>query len=252
MSDSPTDVRTVWCPFCNADPGQLCLGTRPTRNGVENRRERNHRERVQAYIDRRRTVPHRNDLTVRKVLPNISFSSVEQSPERIQGQKSRETATMPVIKKTPVRTAKKPVPAKSTKAPAKKAASSAPPAKRPVGRPRKVTEAPVVKSTRTGKAVAEVPQTKKPNPRQKVNGYTLAELSELTGLGMGTQSFIIAVELIRGGTDRREILGRVRELLPPETRNGTPKMVSNLVGNVIKILSDRGFVVQGSWSMVKP
>lgn len=169
---------------------------------------------------------------------------------------------MPVVKKTVNKTpAKKSVPARSTKAPAKKAASSAPPAKRPVGRPRKVTEAPVVKSTRTGKAVAsktaakpavEVPQTKKPNPRQKVNGYTLAEISELTGLGMGTQSFIIAVELIRGGTDRREILGRVRELLPPETRNGTPKMVSNLVGNVIKILSDRGFVVQGSWSMVKP
>lgn len=170
---------------------------------------------------------------------------------------------MPAVKKTPARTAKKPVPAKSksTKAPAKKAATAAPPAKRPVGRPRKVQEAPVVKPTSTRKPAAkkaspakEAPSqtTKKQNPRQKVNGLTLSEISELTGFAMGTQNFIVAVELIRGGRDRKEILDRVRDILPDVTRNGTPKIISNIVGIVINKLTDRGFVIQGNWSMVKP
>lgn len=168
---------------------------------------------------------------------------------------------MPTVKKTPARTAKKSVPAKSAKAPAKKAATAAPPAKRPVGRPRKNQEAPVVKQTSTRKPatkkaapVKEAPSqtTKKPNPRQKVNGYTLQEISDMTGYAMGTQSFIVATELIRGGRDRVSISHRIAELLPDTTKNGTPKMVSNVVGIVIKQLLERGFVIQGTWSLVKP
>ena len=161
---------------------------------------------------------------------------------------------MPVVKKS---TAKKSTPAKSTKAPAKKSATAAP-AKRPVGRPRKTAAAPapVVKKTSTRKQVEEKAPVKEAsqktvNPRQKVGGMTMKEISEATGFGMGTQSFIVAVELIRGGRDRKDIINRVSDLLPKTTRTGTNMQVSNVVGNIITKMVQNGFKVKGTWSMVK-
>lgn len=161
---------------------------------------------------------------------------------------------MPVVKKSP---AKKSTSAKSTKAPAKKAATAAP-AKRPVGRPRKTAAAPapVVKKTSTRKQVEEKAPVKEAsqktvNPRQKVGGMTMKEISEATGFGMGTQSFIVAVELIRGGRDRKDIINRVSDLLPKTTRTGTNMQVSNVVGNIITKMVQNGFKVKGTWSMVK-
>lgn len=90
------------------------------------------------------------------------------------------------------------------------------------------------------------------NPSKKLNGLTYKQLSELSGYGMGTEQFIAMIEVVTGGTTRQEVNHRVAALLPPTTRNGTPKAVSNLVSGVIKNLESRGFTVNGSWKMVAP
>lgn len=176
---------------------------------------------------------------------------------------------MPVTKKTVANSArvkatpKKAVPAKrtaATKAPAKKAASSAPPAKRPVGRPRKNPEAaPVVKETKpraAKKKIDSLPplaeRKKNTDPRKRVGGMSYQEISDVTGFGLGTQNLIVAVELLRGGADRREINDRVADLLPPTTRSGNPKQASNLVSSVMRRMIANGFTVKSTWSMIKP
>lgn len=41
-SYTPTDVRTVTCPYCGAEPGMQCMGVRGLRKS-------NHRERVKKF-----------------------------------------------------------------------------------------------------------------------------------------------------------------------------------------------------------
>jgi hypothetical protein len=160
-------------------------------------------------------------------------------------------------------------PAKSTKAPARKTATAAPATKRPVGRPRKAAE-PVVTDNkpvrRASPAKASAPATRKAKPaaapaveakpvmdaRKKVGGLSFRELSDLTGYGVGSERFIVAVEVLRGGESRRDVLHRLNEVLPAETRNGTPKQVSNVLSSVINHLTGLGFTEKGTWSMVKP
>lgn len=182
---------------------------------------------------------------------------------------------MPV--KVATRTSRTGTTAKST--PAKKTASTSPATKtaaRATSSPRtRKAAAPKAKNTpaakRTAKKGASAPQTvqqltEKPNknystlqerresidPRKRIGGLSYKQISELTGYGLGTEQFITAVELITGGQTKLEVSHRIAALLPPTTRNGTPKAISNLVGGVIKKLEDRGFTINGTWKMVAP
>lgn len=146
-----------------------------------------------------------------------------------------------------------------------KAASAKAPAKKPVGRTRKAAAAPVVPDAvesapkRRGRpARPVVPQAAKPNlmelsdPKRRVGGLSYKQVSELTGYGLGSEHFIVAVEVLRGGVTRQEVNHRVADLLPSETRNGTPKAVSNLVSGVINYMIKQGFTIDGRWTMKRP
>lgn len=152
---------------------------------------------------------------------------------------------MPVKKTT-----KKTVAAKSKTAPKSKPASSPASAtvtKRPVGRPRKN---PVV--------VTAPPEpefellTEEQHGKLRIAGMSYLQLSELTGIPIETEGFLIVLELLRGGRDRQEVNNRVRDLLPSTTASGTPKPVPNLVSGVMKKLEAKGFTIKGDWKMVKP
>lgn len=158
-------------------------------------------------------------------------------------------------------TAKKTAPAKKTasKAPATKTTARATPSRaRKSAAPQvKDTPAPARRNVRKS-AVKEAEFTplqerrESMDPRKKVGGLTYKQLSELSGYGLGTEQFITAVEVVTGGTTRQEVNHRVAALLPPTTRNGTPKAVSNLVSGVIRNLENKGFTINGSWKMTAP
>lgn len=90
------------------------------------------------------------------------------------------------------------------------------------------------------------------DPKKRIGGLSYQQLADLVGYGLGSEQFIVAVEIMKGGESRLAVNHRCAVLLPDTTRNGTPKQVSNLVSSVIKRMEDRGFTVKGTWSMVKP
>lgn len=126
------------------------------------------------------------------------------------------------------------------------AVTSSAPVKRAVGRPRK-TVAPVAPPE---------PEFTLLDPEKdgklRIAGMSYTQFSELSGIQINTEAFLIALEILRGGRDRQEINDRCREILPAMTSVGTPKPVPNLVSSVIKKLQDRGFTIKGDWKMVKP
>lgn len=161
-------------------------------------------------------------------------------------------------------TAKKSTPAKKTasKAPATKTTARATPsrARKSAAPEVKDTPAPTrrnVRSTAKKEVVEDnyaslQERRASADPRKRVGGLSYKQISELTGYGLGTEQFIAAVEILAGGQTKLEVSHRVAALLPPTTRNGTPKAISNLVGGVIKNLESRGFTINGSWKMVAP
>lgn len=175
--------------------------------------------------------------------------------------RTRTAPTGTTAKSTP----KKSTPAKKTasKAPATKTTARATPsrARKSAAPEVKDTPAPTrrnVRSTVKKEAVQEDNYTSLQerrasiDPRKRVGGLSYKQISELTGYGLGTEQFIAAVEIISGGQTKLEVSHRIAALLPPTTRNGTPKAISNLVGGVIKKLEDRGFTINGTWKMVAP
>lgn len=155
------------------------------------------------------------------------------------------------------------------------------PAKKPVGRPKKTvtakTEVPQPKANTPTRARAKssVPATTEKTTRtkkvpenriiatdnpnllnpdtdgnKKIAGMTYKALSELLGFGIGTEQFLAAIELLKGGETRSEVNDRVKELLPPVTQTGTPKQVTNLVSGVHNRMLARGFKIQGSYKLV--
>ncbi len=78
------------------------------------------------------------------------------------------------------------------------------------------------------------------------------ELDPITGFIPDTDQDIITRELMEGGESRADIVERVTELLEPYTRNGKPKQVVNLVGNVIMKLKDRGWHIESHFKMIPP
>lgn len=77
-------------------------------------------------------------------------------------------------------------------------------------------------------------------------------ISPLTGFTVGSDSDIIAEELIAGGASREEIAKRISARISTTSRNGTAKPVSNLMSGVIRRLKENGYVVVSSWEMTNP
>jgi hypothetical protein len=157
------------------------------------------------------------------------------------------------------------MPAKTVARTRVKKVVSAPPAKRaaaaPKGKP-VVRDNPKAPAARRGRPAASQPDVEVKTPlldgaaqvdmRKRVGGLNLKQVSELSGYSIGSEGYLVAVELLRGGESRIETTHRIAQLLPSETRNSTPKNVSNLVSSVIKRLESQGFKVSGTWKMVKP
>jgi hypothetical protein len=87
---------------------------------------------------------------------------------------------------------------------------------------------------------------------KKVAGLTFQRISELTNIQIDSDQFVVVVEILKGGTTRQEINHRVRDILPPTSRTGSPKAVSNLVSGVVNKMAACGFAVQGNWKMITP
>lgn len=149
-----------------------------------------------------------------------------------RARKAPETRTAPAKKTSPRTPAKRASPVVRD-TPAKRGRSGSP--KPPVG------------------ALPHIQERRGPaDPKRRIGGLSYQELSDLIGYGLGSEQFIVAVEIMKGGESRLDVSHRVAAILPNETRNGTPKQVSNLVSSVIKRMEDRGFTIKGSWSMARP
>lgn len=110
--------------------------------------------------------------------------------------------------------------------------------------------APTKKKVVAKKAVKTVA---KPAPKKTTAKKTFSrDLNPKTGFVKGSQQDIIATELIKGGATRVEVIERLRGLLPTETRNGSPKPVSNLVSGVWREMKARGFEEKSSYKVVAP
>lgn len=127
----------------------------------------------------------------------------------------------------------------------------------------KVTKTkPVANPSRTKTASPKVPQnriiaTDNPNlldphkdGSKKIAGMTYNNLAVVLGFGVGTEQFLVALELLKGGETRSEINDRVKAVLPTHTVNGTVKQVTNLVSAVHNRMLERGFRVTGSYKLV--
>jgi hypothetical protein len=86
----------------------------------------------------------------------------------------------------------------------------------------------------------------------KTQGMTYTELSELLRVGIATEQFVVIIEVLKGGMDRVDITRRLEGMLPPTTRSGRPKPVSNMVANAVYKLAAHGFLVKSKWRMVSP
>jgi hypothetical protein len=86
----------------------------------------------------------------------------------------------------------------------------------------------------------------------RIQGISYQELSSILNVGICTEQFLVVIELMKGGHSRVEIAGRLKKLLPPTTRNGTPKPVAQLIVNAVSLLDKHGFVVNSGWQMVFP
>lgn len=86
---------------------------------------------------------------------------------------------------------------------------------------------------------------------KKLAGMSYRQISEKLGFGIGTEQFLAAVELLKGGQTRLEVNDRVKALLPATTQNGTPKQVTNLVSGVLNKMINSGFAVHGVFKIVQ-
>lgn len=78
------------------------------------------------------------------------------------------------------------------------------------------------------------------------------EVDPQTGMTIGSQSYAIAFELLEGGDSKREIIKRLRDLLPSETRSGGENPVAQKVHTVTRELLEKGFRIEQSYRLVPP
>ena len=190
-------------------------------------------------------------------------ASKKSTPTRTTATRSSATATKtkPAAKRgTTTRTAATPKRATTTRTAAKPAGT----------RTRKtVTPTP----TRTAKAANRgttatktkaSATTKKTTATKSRNVKTVAKPSavpktgpnrvvdDLTGFAVGTDSQVIATELLKGGESRAEIIERCAKKLPPTSNRGTPKPVANMVASVLGKMRDQGYTIESTWVLAPP
>lgn len=236
------EARTVECPYCLAKPGENCLGVLRN-NGQRRTRTANHIERIVEY----------QKLTEEVTSDNIDSSKALKSV-KLKRRNKEDMAPRTLTKKT---TAKKTVaPPKKTVGRPRKTAAPAPveevveqkKARTPRG-PNKPVKEPLEKTFPQDNPNLLDPETDK---NKKIQGLTYAKVSELLGIGIGTEQFLVAIELMKGGNTRNEINERLKALLPATTINGTPKQVTNLVSGVHNRMEAAGFVLKGTYQLMKP
>lgn len=156
------------------------------------------------------------------------------------------------------------MPVKKTTNVKKKAAkkSVATPAKRGPGRPKGSTSAkksgPAKKAATTakkspgrpkGSGSKNVKNVKKPAGKR---GGFHREINPDTGFVVGTDQDLIAQALLEGGESRGDIIAYLENTLDNETRNGTPKMITNMVSGVLNKMLAAGYTVESSFIVVPP
>lgn len=117
---------------------------------------------------------------------------------------------------------------------------------RPPGSKNKKSTAPA-KKTAAKKTSAK--NVKKPAGKR---GGLNRELNEATGFVVGTDQDAIATALLEGGESRADIVERLENELDTETRNGTPKQITNMVSGVLNKLLARGYTVESSFQVLEP
>lgn len=120
----------------------------------------------------------------------------------------------------------------------------------------KTTSTRSTKSTATTKKTATATKSRnvktvaKPSAAPKTGPNRV--IDELTGFAVGTDSQVIATELLKGGADRSEIIERCAKKLPPTSNRGTPKPVANMVASVLGKMKDQGYTIESTWVLTPP
>lgn len=111
---------------------------------------------------------------------------------------------------------------------------------------------PAAKKTAAKKTSAKKTPVKNVNkPKSKRGGFH-REINEETGFVVGTDQDAIASALLEGGESRAAIVEDLYNSLDTETRNGTDKMITNMVSGVLKKMLARGYTVESSFVVVPP
>ena len=92
-----------------------------------------------------------------------------------------------------------------------------------------------ISKNRTRKVISEAPK-----------------IDPLTGMTEGSQSLVVAQELMKGGESKHEVANRLREMLPAKSAQGNENPIDQKVYSVIKRLEAKGFTVETSFKLVPP
>jgi hypothetical protein len=102
---------------------------------------------------------------------------------------------------------------------------------------------------KTAAKKAPVKNVKKPAGKR---GGFHREINESTGFVVGTDQDAIALALLDGGESRAAIVEGLEDTLDTETRNGTPKQITNMVSGVLNKMIAAGYTVESSFVVVPP
>lgn len=147
-----------------------------------------------------------------------------------------EQKPAPAVRKAATST--KTAPAKTTRAPRD--------ISKPAAKPAAVTAA-----TRRGANASKLNAVQK-GTAKKATESAGREVDPVTGFIPGTDSHIIATELLKGGETRTAIIERLRGKLDLETRNGTQKSVANVLASTFAKMMQRGFTVEATYKLNPP
>lgn len=105
-------------------------------------------------------------------------------------------------------------------------------------------------TTKKATTSRKVKEVAKPTAAPKTGPNRVVD--DTTGFAIGTDSHLIAMELLKGGTDRADIIERCAKKLPTTSNRGTPKPVANMVASVLGKMKDAGFTIESTWVLTPP
>jgi hypothetical protein len=74
----------------------------------------------------------------------------------------------------------------------------------------------------------------------------------ITGFTPGSDSHVIATELMKGGDNRTDVIQRLRGILSAQARSGNPKNVANQVAATWRKMQEMGFTTEESYRAIPP